>query len=164
MAIPQRESDLLASMNRHPSRLNGAGCADCDADGRGRFVPCEAHRILPLARSYIGTPSGHDVTVVEQVLTTGELLASWPLHAVAPPIGFGEFSWGYAGRGPTVLARSILRDALGGYFADELEVLAFRDDHIEVLDRECGFGMARVEVLSWIYDHRGHKGGSAVSA
>lgn len=163
MATTQRESDLLASTMRHPSNWRRPGCEFCSADGRGGFTPCEVHRTQPLTRSYIGTPDGYgagSVIVVEQSLLDGALLASWDLS----PIGDADkHAWGYAGRGPTSLARSILRDATGAA-TDLLAVLAFREERIEALDQQCGFGLTKVEVLSWVYDHRGHKGGSAVPA
>lgn len=160
--VPAAEDALRASLLRHPSRIPNPGCPQCSADGMGRFVPCATHGVEPLARTYVGTPGlgGGDVFVIEQVLTTGEVLATWTLSKRAAD--GGEFSWGYAGLGPRHLADAILSDALGvGQPVDA--VLAFKDEVIADMPGDEGFGLSRVSVLSWIYDYRGHKGGSAVS-
>ena len=59
------------------------------------------------------------------------------------------FSWGYAGSGPTALARTMLLDFTGA--APEPGVLiAFRDEKLRPLDMDAGFVIEGEEIETWL--------------
>jgi len=68
-------------------------------------------------------------------------------HVKHSPDGF---AWGYAGSGPTELARCILIDATGDPDPDVHLVFGYRDEVIALLDKTMGFEISALSVLSWV--------------
>lgn len=151
-----------AARVRHPSSYaDRVGCDQCVADGHGRVALCAVHLPVAQHRIYAGEPTFGpcDVTVTQSGLTTGEVIATWPLRCLSDA---GGYSWGFSGRGPSLLADAILRDALG-VLAEPVEMISFRDDIIAKLTMGEAFELSQADVLAWHYDYAGHKGGSALA-
>lgn len=163
-SMQQMGEALIASRIRHPAGFADRGCADCVPDGAGRVALCETHIVVPLSRHYHGeaTFGPAPVTVYLADLRNGELVATWPLRDVRPGEA-GGYAWGYGGSGVHKLARALLADATGVVRPAEWEVTDFALAVLADLDGGAALALTQCDVLTWLYDYRGHKGSKAVS-